>query len=86
MRKYIDAEELKVFMWTMLTGNDLYTPNGIDEFVHELPAANVTEMRHGRWEKGRCSVCGFDWHDIQYEKTKVNRSPYCPNCGAKMRK
>lgn len=43
MNKYIEAEELKTFMRTMLTGNDLYTPNGIDEFVDRLPAADVVE-------------------------------------------
>lgn len=43
MSKYIDADELKVFMRTMLTGNDLYTPNGIDEFVDGLPAADVVK-------------------------------------------
>lgn len=42
------------------------------------------EALPGRWEDGTCSVCGFDWHDIQYEKTKVNKSPYCPNCGSRM--
>lgn len=54
--------------------------------VDAIPAADVAELRCGKWEKGKCSVCGFDWHNIQYEKTKVNKSPYCPNCGAKMRK
>lgn len=43
MNKYIEAEELKTFMRTMLTGNDLYTPNGIDEFVDRLPAADVVK-------------------------------------------
>ena len=43
MRKYIDAEELKTFMRTTLTGNDLYTPNGIDEFVDGLPVADVVK-------------------------------------------
>lgn len=43
MNKYIEAEELKAFMRTMLTGNDLYTPNGIDEFVDGLPAADVVK-------------------------------------------
>lgn len=58
----------------------------IKQVMIGTPAADVAELRCGKWEKGKCSVCGFDWHNIQYEKTKVNRSPYCPNCGAKMRK
>jgi len=55
----------------------------------DLPAADVVEVKHGRWEKYiptfgvgdfiKCSVC---------DRSRVNnlteRTPYCPNCGAKM--
>ena len=49
-----------------------------------LPAADVVEVKHGRWLKEidswrsrECSVCRavYSW-----DKTP----PYCPNCGAKM--
>lgn len=77
--KYINADELKVFMRTILTGNDLYTPNGIDEFVDRLPAADVVEVLHGRWEwdgEYFCSVCGY---------REPHRKPlFCGGCGAKM--
>lgn len=50
--------------------------------VDAMPAADVVEVRHGRWEpylnEGlivKCSVCGSryaePWH-------------YCPNCGSRM--
>ena len=45
MAKYIDAEDLKLYMQTGLTGSDLYSPNGIDEFVESLPAADVEPVR-----------------------------------------
>ena len=54
--------------------------------VAMLPTADVSPVRHGRWETNSdrpdsliCSVCncGFDmW--------KHDPHNYCPNCGAKM--
>ena len=47
--------------------------------LHDIPAADVVEVRHGRWNNGyevqNCSECGY----------RGKRSyKYCPNCGAKM--
>ena len=51
-----------------------------------LPAADVAEVRHGRWiENTFCSCCGgFDEDD----KGNIIQSfhNYCPNCGARMDK
>lgn len=54
--------------------------------VCSAPAADVSPVRHGRWENRQggfwgvatCSVCGKKSHI-----GKVS-PPYCPNCGAKM--
>jgi hypothetical protein len=51
-------------------------------FVNVLPAADVVEIKHGKWESRgfhghNCSVCDA-LNDID--------TKYCPNCGAKMRK
>ena len=67
--------------------------NGIEsvlEYVENLPAADVTPVRHRRWIDaypdielnpmfmyGICSECGFEQGISKY----LN---YCPNCGAKM--
>ena len=60
----------------------------IDDFVKSIPAADVVETRHGRWnevehgENGvlcECSTCK-EWM-LFYYGFDAN---YCPNCGAKM--
>ena len=53
------------------------------------PAADVVEVRHGRWitedcdllfaKRAECSVCGKGL-------TTTDIFDYCPNCGAKMDK
>jgi len=74
----------------------LYPNGSVAEYVGDIgrvweavPAADVVEVKHGRWIRSgqsflyphkfrnySCSVCGYD-----IEKTKYN---YCPNCGARM--
>lgn len=54
------------------------------EWIEQLPAADVVEVRHGRWIKDGedgpvyCSECGeeHEWEDY--------RASYCDACGAKM--
>lgn len=59
----------------------------IFDIISEIPAADVAEVRHGRWVYGeddniQCSVCGHDaYTEGDYRQVKTN---YCPNCGAKM--
>lgn len=46
--------------------------------IFDAPAADVAQVRHGRWLKHACyvcSVCGVANND-EYD--------FCPNCGAKM--
>lgn len=55
------------------------------DIAHE-PAADVAEMRHGRWiENTFCSCCGGFNED---DKGNIIQSfyNYCPNCGARMDK
>ena len=63
--------------------------------IMEVPAADVEPVKHGHWyNRGgrfRCSVCdtkaylkdvgGTGGWSHEYIQQK---SPYCPNCGAKM--
>lgn len=50
------------------------------DFIAAFPAADVAPMVHGRWEVAAnpyCSQCFAECRD---------ETPYCPNCGARMRK
>ena len=57
------------------------------ELLDDLPAADVAEVRHGRWvntnkeveQMCKCSECGYP---VSYF---WSRTPYCPNCGALMK-
>ena len=73
----------------------IYTSTAPAHEVKAMPAADVVEVRHGRWiDKAWtteddwscynhhvviCSVCNKQFDYIINEK-----SNYCPNCGAKM--
>ena len=56
--------------------------------ITSMPAADVVEVRHGRWETApyngvydmRCSACGFA------PGIRFYSSDYCPNCGDRMDK
>lgn len=63
--------------------------------IRKLPAADVEPVRNGQWISLTdcsnagvyCSICHKKVYKEDYawcnRKNKV-RSPYCPNCGAKM--
>ena len=83
MKEYIErAAVLKVL--------EEYYP-GADERLHivkditSIPAADVAEVRHGRWIDGVCSECGFDAMYYKGIPAQVY-TDYCPSCGARMDK
>lgn len=61
--------------------------------VNHIPAADVAQVRHGRWEHDhyencteqfeivKCSNCGATAYAMAFY---VKSGNYCPNCGAKM--
>lgn len=73
------------------TGNRGVTVTWNDAIYHIKTAPTIEERKTGRWEpqistfaKPVCSECGepcFGLHGFDYTLT-----PYCPNCGADMRK
>ena len=95
MAEYIEREALETalnhrlnFLMAENGEYDHYT-SGFDEAVtrvEDFPAADVSPVRHGRWETNSdrpdslissICKCGFDmW--------KHDPHNYCPNCGAKM--
>lgn len=64
-------------------GTDAYFQ--IKSILFGLKAADVAEVKHGRWIDGVCSECGFD---AMYYKGIPARvyTDYCPSCGARMDK
>lgn len=74
--------------------NDERAAQIFEDCISELmaiPAADVAEVRHGRWILERepdgtpycfhCSVCDNDFHHIGI----MTATDYCPNCGALMK-
>lgn len=66
----------------------------MQEFIKQLPAADVQPVKHGYWEEVtaycgwgdthyRCSVCGEEWY-LEDGKPKDNNMNFCPRCGARM--
>ena len=64
-------------------------------YIKCIPAANVAEVRHGRWicinkryGEYECSVChGMDSNCSDYYGIHaVTEQEFCPSCGAKMDK
>ena len=60
------------------------------EVIEKLPVADVAPVVHGEWIANRggpfilgheCSLCGY--YDEQVSN-RLNPTPYCPKCGAKM--
>ena len=62
-------------------GTDAYFQ--IKSILFGLKAADVAEVKHGRWIDGVCSECGFD--AMYYKGIPVQvYTDYCPSCGARM--
>ena len=65
----------------------IYDTTDLAEMLYYMPAADVQEVRRGRWIDiehapngllyATCSVCG--------KRQTVEFTSYCPNCGADMR-
>ena len=61
------------------------------QLIKSAPTADVVEVKHGEWyllkncanEGVYCSVCSKKVYKTDYANQKI-KSPYCPNCGAKM--
>lgn len=72
---------------TFYDGQDI--ADWYEKCINETPAADVSPVRHGRWEEldeegcYSCSVCGNPWIIID-GTPQDNEMYFCPNCGAKM--
>lgn len=78
MARYIDADKLIAEYDRVHVG----PPGGARKLMEEAPAADVVEVKRGKWIKRgnekKCSVCEFIYYSNNDEWN------FCPNCGAKM--
>lgn len=88
MSKYIDADKA-IKDYAHYGIKHFYDATDLEAILNECPAADVVEVRHGRWEETttlnlwECSVCG----QMIYSETVLDRKTFhkwCGNCGAKM--
>ena len=55
-----------------------------DCVVKVAPAADVAPVVHAKWENVRGESSGMNWKCSRCFKRVMPKSPYCPNCGARM--
>ena len=85
MDEYIKKEDIEQKIQdglnNLVLGHDAIEVLGM---IYEMPAADVTPVRHGWWLPFHSTAAG----DIQYcsacEIGCTWKPNYCPNCGAKM--
>lgn len=92
MNKYIKADKaIKAIMEMQDCYNgfsDTYDKAAIIGTLEEVPAENVQPVRFGRWIDAECYSEGCDDGYICSECRRITyrtMTPFCPNCGARMR-
>ena len=63
--------------------------DGVMAVLDTIPAADVAEVVHGKWEPGNpiCPVCGESkFKDLDADVWADWQPKFCPNCGARMGK
>ena len=93
MEEYIKREDDINLLWLFA---DESCASVVSDF-ESLPAADVAEVRHGRWiedertypgpglKNNLCSVCGEIAGSWKEGLEPGRKWAYCPNCGALMR-
>lgn len=98
MSEYIKREGAVEAAWQILNGlgysekhNDRLVEE-VDAVFYEIPAADVREVKHGKWKEEEmfwgdtafvCSNCGETWN-LEAGTPAENNMNYCPNCGARL--
>lgn len=91
MARYVDIECDAVT--EVLPRRAFKTRRDIQDFLDNIPTADVAPVVHGRWDDSgrytfpsgnaavRCTNCGCALTESEYH---LNNWNYCPVCGAKM--
>lgn len=94
MKEYIEKAAVEKFIEDGLNNPDKNKAFGHDAIeimaeIHYMPAADVAEVVHGKWEPGNpiCPVCGENkFKDLDADVWADWQPKFCPNCGARMNK
>ena len=99
MAEYIERAAVEKFIEDGLNNPDKNKAFGHDAIeimaeIHYMPAADVVEVRHGRWlttdaypHHLYCSVCYKTYaKNAKWVNELDLPTNYCPNCGARMDK
>lgn len=86
----LDDEELKTLY--ILSKNRCEVQGLIPVYNTISSTADVAEVRHGEWKIEEyknhlnvvCSNCNKEFYVYNQGQYRIDRSNYCPNCGAKM--
>ena len=89
MAEYYSKEQLLECTKTALQ-YDMYD---LEDFLEEVPTADVVEMKHGEWIAKASTHISKRGRLINYDRYKCSvcgawngrhKPDYCPHCGAKM--
>lgn len=90
MKEYIERAQLLKNLGYDETRRADVLPGSTFDIVLKEPAADVAEVRHGRWKRVstangiisrvKCSVCAG------IQPLTFENMPYCPTCGTRMGK
>ena len=97
MAEYIEREAIEypymtMSMWGINSATCKAYNEGVkavEDAISAIPAADVVEVRHGRWEAVIGTRNSPKWGNNRVACSECRRSgytrySYCPNCGAKM--
>ena len=101
MKEYIEKAAVKdeILSWAVCINHpELLSKEDTMYCIDNIPAADVVEVRHGRWiedertypgpglKNNLCSVCGEIAGSWKEGLEPGRKWAYCPNCGARMGK
>lgn len=94
MDDYIKREAIQKRLNRIVEVNNLrtdrawFTPYGVNALIEEIPAADVVEVRHGRWVYGYDAETGEQdikaWTCSLCHEKYPWQPTYCPNCGMRL--
>lgn len=85
MARYVDIECDAVR--EVLPRRAFKTRQDIQDFLDDIPTADVVPVEHGEWGTGRFNLETGNYEEQCSHCRNFSREcgkPYCPNCGARM--